>query len=90
MATNPERIRKRIAEIAQRPANVTGDEIDSIVAQLAEFHEVKVRNTRHGRLYRVGHRRFMVCLHNPGRKQIKECYVAEFLDAMAEMDWYED
>jgi hypothetical protein len=32
----------------------------------------------------------MVCTHNPGSKQVKGCYVDDFLNAMMELGLYEE
>ena len=74
---DPEKIRQRIRDIAQRHTNVTVDEIEWVVNQLAPFYAVNVRDARHGRLFRVGNRRFMVNCHNPGSKQVKAYSVDE-------------
>ena len=81
------KIRERIAQIAQRRRNATFDEIHWVVKQIGG--EV-VRKTRHGYLFRVGSRRFMVNAHNPGSKQVKGYSVNDFLDAMRDLGWYED
>jgi hypothetical protein len=48
------------------------------------------RDTRHGRLYWVNERTFSICTHNRGEKQVKARYITEFVDAMIELDLYED
>ena len=85
------RILKRIQSIADRPKNVTFSEIELIVHQLKSFHHVeKPRKTRHGVLFNIDSRRFMLSDHNPGRTQLKEYMVTDFLDAMADLGWYEE
>jgi hypothetical protein len=54
------------------------------------FQVREPRRTRHGVLYGVGPVRFMVCTHNPGSKQVKGCYVDDFLNAMMELGLYEE
>jgi phage protein D len=83
------RIRSRIREIASRRKNVTLDELEWVVSQLAQFHVVKRRAARHGMLIRIDDRRFMVNAHHPGSKQVKGYSVDEFLDAMTDLGWFE-
>lgn len=87
---DPEEIKRKISDIAGRRNNVTLDEIQWVVRQLAEYYPTKVRIARHGRLFRVGNQRFMVNAHNPGSKQIKAYSVDDFIDAMTELGWHED
>jgi hypothetical protein len=86
-----EKVIEKIAEIAQRRKNTTATEIDWVVERLKEhgFNVRTPRKTRHGVLYGVGSQRFQICTHNPGSKQVKACYVDDFLDAMAELGLYE-
>lgn len=85
------KIQARIAEIAARRRNVTLGEIEWCVMRLAEHgHEVKVRDTTHMKLFRVDSQRFGVCYHDPGSKEIKACYVDEFIKAMIELGLYEE
>lgn len=86
---DPETIRERIRDIAQRRSNVSIEEIEWVVNQLARFYSVKVRDARHGRLFRVGNQRFMINYHNPGNKQAKAYSVDDFADAMWELGWYQ-
>ncbi len=83
-------IKSRIRDIAQRRKNVTLAEIDSVMTQLAQFHTVKSRSARHGKLYRIDNQRFMINTHTPGSKQVKAYSVDDFLDAMIELGWFED
>ena len=85
-----EQIRRRIATIAGRRNNTTIDQIEWVINQLQQWYETGSRPARHGVLFRVGNRRFMVNRHNPGSKQVKPYSVDEFLDAMIELGWYED
>ena len=80
-------IKAAIREIAQRRKNVSLDEIQNVVEQIGGE---LVRKTRHGPLFRVGSRRFMINAHNPGSKQIKAYSVDDFIEAMTELGWYED
>lgn len=84
------RIRSRIREIASRRENVTMQEIEWVMNQLKKYCLVNRRPTRHGVLFRVEDRRFMVNGHNPGSKQVKTYSVDDFLDAMSDLGWFED
>jgi hypothetical protein len=87
---NLKQVREKIAEIAQREKNVELDEIQWVVKHLGENgYEVSVKSNDHQHLFRVNRIRFGVCHHNPGSKQIKPCYVREFLDTMADLGLYE-
>ncbi len=87
-----EKVIDKISQIAQRRKNTTVPEIEWVVNQLREhgFEVREPRKTRHGILYGVGPVRFMVCTHNPGSKQVKACYVDDFLNAMLELGLYEE
>jgi len=85
-----EQIRKRIAAIAGRRNNTTLSEIEWVVNQLKEHCPTNTRDARHGKLFRVGNRRFMVNFHNPGSRQVKPYSVDEFIDAMTDLGWYEE
>jgi hypothetical protein len=90
------RIRERICELAGRRKNVTLAEIEWVMNQLGRSgYHVSARKTLHAYLYVVGDAvvgkaRFAVCPHNKGAKQIKSCYVDEFLNAMIKLGLYED
>jgi hypothetical protein len=43
------------------------------------------RTNVHQTIFRVGTRKFGVCSHNPGSKQVKACYLYEFVDAMIDL-----
>ena len=84
-------IRARIAELAQRRRNVELSEIRWVVDHLGDNgYEVSARSNDHATMFRVGSHQFGVCHHHRGNKQIKVCYVNEFLDAMEELGLYED
>jgi len=87
-----ERLKQKISHIAEHRRNTTAVEIEWVVGQLRElgFEVREPRRTRHGLLYGVGPLRFMVCTHNPGSKQVKACYVDDFLNAMVELGLYEE
>ncbi len=87
-----EKIRRTIREIAQRPKNVTMQEIEWVVNQLKAYMNVaEPRKAKHGWLFRVGDAHpFMVNSHNPGSKQVKEYSVKDFLNVMIEIGWYEE
>lgn len=84
-------IRKRIVEIAQRRNNVEISEIQWVVDHLGmNGYLVSHRSNDHATIFRIGKRAFSVCHHHRGSKQIKVCYVDEFLDVMEELDLYGD
>ena len=86
-----DKIKTEIAQIAGRRKNTTASEIDWIVTQLTDHgYPVRSRKTTHGVLYTVGASRFSVCVHKPGSKQVKPCYVDNFLEAMIEIGMYEE
>jgi hypothetical protein len=87
-----EKVIEKISQIAERRNNTTVSDIEWVVNQLREhgFQVREPRRTRHGVLYGVGPVRFMVCTHNPGSKQVKGCYVDDFLNAMVELGLYEE
>jgi len=86
---NESRIKEAIADIVTRRNNVTLEEIDWVMRHLSALLEVSDRDARHGKLYNVAGRRFMVNFHNPGNKQVKPYSVDEFRDAMIDIGWYE-
>ena len=86
-----QKIMDDIRELAGRPRNVALAEIERIVMQLQALgYDAGFRDTRHGRLYWVNARKFSICTHHPGAKQVKSCYVREFLAAMIELELYEN
>ncbi|HZP64121.1 MAG TPA: hypothetical protein VFB28_11950 [Terriglobales bacterium] len=86
------KIKEAIAAIGARRKNVTETEINWVMDQLkANGLDVRgPRKTTHGQLYGIANRRFGVCTHNPGSKQVKPCYVDDFIDAMIEVGLYEE
>lgn len=90
--SDTQRVKHRIREIAQSRRNVTLEDIEWVVGQLRTRHSVGSRDTKsgHGRIFRVDNRIFHVCVHHKGSKQIKACYVDEFIDAMTDLGWYEE
>jgi hypothetical protein len=44
----------------------------------------------HGVRFRIDGQRFGVCKHHKGNKQIKSCYVVDFLRAMIDLGWYDE
>jgi hypothetical protein len=85
------RVRERIAELAGRPKNVTIQEIEWVVNQLGTLgFKTHIRGTQHNKIFRVNGRIFSICSHNRGSKQIKSCYVKDFLDALIELGLYEE
>lgn len=85
-------VKSFIGKLAQRPSNVTVDEIEWVLTQLRDHHgyTVKCRQTKHCLLFRVGDQRFGVNVHNPGNKQVKRYSVKDFLSAMIELELFED
>ena len=89
--TNVDRIRAEIARIAKQRKNTTPSEIKWVVDQLGmNGYAVKSRNLSDGVLYTVGTVRFGVCTHNRGSKQVKACYVDDFLERMIEIGLYDE
>jgi len=84
-------VRERLKEISQRQNNVTIADIEGIVADLgAQGYRVRSRQAGdHGILFAVDNVRFGVCTHRRGSKQLKRCYVKEFLKKMIELGVYE-
>ena len=71
--------------------NVTADDIHWVVKQLGQNgHNVTERKTKESILFCVNGKRFGICDHNPGTKHIKRCYVDAFIDAMFDLDLYEN
>jgi hypothetical protein len=64
-------VQEKIGEIAQRPKNVTLNEIEWDVERLSERYPVRIRRATHGLLIGIDIRRFMVNVHHPGSKQVK-------------------
>lgn len=86
-----ERIKERIGEIAGRRKNVTLADIEWVANQLEiNGYRVSCRKNSHQRLYTVDGLRFGVCDHKHGGKQIKACYVDDFMSAMTELGLYEE
>jgi len=83
-------IKERIRELAGRRRNVRHSEIEWVVNQLRlNGYDTGSRTNGHQTLFRVGTRRFGVATHNPGSKQVKACYVDEFVDAMTDIGLYD-
>jgi hypothetical protein len=85
-----ERLKQAIQDIAQRQNNVTLDEIGWVMEKLGTRFKVRRRDARHGVLFAIEGSRFMISGHNPGSKQVKACYVSEFLNAMSELGLYDE
>jgi len=77
-------VREKIREIAQRPRNVTLNEIEWVIDRLAERYPVRIRRAG------VGDRRFILNVHNPGSKQVKPYSVHDFIDVMIDLGEYEE
>ena len=85
------KIAARIGELAQRPKNVELSEIQWIVKHLGENgFSVSETSNNHQTMFSVNGRRFGVCHHNRGSKQIKACYVREFLEKMEDLGIHEE
>ena len=87
------RIKKAIAKIAAGPRSVLFEEIDWVMNHLRD--DLGYRMERSGSnlhyTYVVGNLRpFRVCDHHKGQKEVKVCYVTEFLDRMFELGLCED
>jgi hypothetical protein len=86
-----EKIKERISQIAEQRKNTTAADIEWVVGQLKEngFPVRDPKKTTHTVLYGIGSLRFAICTHNRGNKQLKPCYVDEFINAMIELGLYE-
>jgi hypothetical protein len=85
------RIKAKILELAQREKNVALSEIEWVTDQLRQNgYDVKSREARHGKLFRVGSQRFMVNYHSKGNAQVKAYSVQDFISAMVELGLYEE
>lgn len=85
------KIKAAIVELASRRQNVQLSEIEWVVNQLAGCgYQATSRSTNHQTLFNVDGRRFGVCGHHAGSKQVKKCYVDGFLAVMEELDLYEE
>jgi hypothetical protein len=84
-------IEERIRELAGRRRNVKLAEIEWVVNQLRlNGYDTGSRTNGHQTIFRVGTRRFGVCSHHPGSKQVKACYVDEFVDVMIDIGLYDE
>ena len=88
--SNEEKVRRTIKQIAARKQNVTLDEIDWVMNQIAKHGCLVVVENDHQRIYSLDGVRFGVCTHHSGRKQIKAIYVKAFISAMRDLGWYEE
>jgi hypothetical protein len=85
------RLRREIREIASRPRAVKFGEIERVVNQLKLLgHETNKRPTKEGWIFRVDDVIFAVADHHPGSSQLRPRYVRVFLEAMAELGFYEE
>ena len=85
-----DKIKNTIKDIAGRRKNVTLAEIDWVATRLKQFHAVVRKENEHAVRYRVDGQRFGVCTHHRGSKQIKACYVDDFITAMIDLGWYDE
>ena len=83
-----EKIKQRVSEIANNPKNVSSSDIEWVVGQLSQngYRTSERAYGDHGKLFSVGEHRFGICTHNRGSKQIKSCYVSEFLKVMINLE----
>ena len=86
------KIKAKIKEIAGRRANVTLEEIVWVVSQLKEHgYETDSRPAGdHQTIFSVDSEIFGICTHHKGGRQLKRCYVKEFINAMIGLGLYED
>lgn len=85
------KIKEQIRELAGRRRNVKLREILWVVEQLKlNGFEVNIRDNDHQTLFRVNSERFGVCTHNPGNSQVKACYVDTFIEAMINLELYDE
>ena len=85
-----ERLRLDILEISQSRRNVTNDDMLRVLNRLATIVPVTIRDTGHGLMVTLPNAILRICTHHKGSKQIKVCYVNNFLDAMRELGFFED
>jgi hypothetical protein len=85
-----ERIKEEILEVSQRRKNVTLEEILRIASRLEGLCTVKQRSTSHGVILQFNHLTIHVATHHPGSRQLKACYVDQFLDVMAELGLFDE
>ena len=84
-----EKVIARIKELAERHKNVELSEIEWIVNQLGvNGYAISERKNEHNTMFSVNGKRFNICHHNRGSKQVKPCYVREFLDRMCDLELY--
>jgi hypothetical protein len=83
-------IKDSIREIAGRPKNVTLSEIEKVLQDLTHHgYVVTTRANDHAKMFSVGEYQFSICTHHRGSRQIKSCYVREFLKIMNELELYD-
>lgn len=84
-------IREAIRDVARHPHNVAFADIDRIFQNLRPFYtHSKKTKRKHSWLFEIGDQTFSVSDHNKGRRQVKACYVDNFIDAMINLGLYED
>jgi hypothetical protein len=84
-----DKIKERIADIAQRPRTVELSEIEWVVNNLAKCgYDVKTKDARHGRLFQVNEQTFMVN-HHTRNKHVRAYSVKDFVSAMIELGLYD-
>lgn len=85
------RIQETIVELSRKRKNVELSEIAWVVNQLGQNgFKASVRNNDHAAIFTINGHRFSVCSHHKGSKQVRRCYVDEFLGVMEELGLYEE
>jgi hypothetical protein len=84
-----DRIKSRIAQIAQRPRSVLFNDIDWVMNHLRDDLGYRVRRTGSNLHYTYiveDLAPFQVCDHHRGQKQVKVGYVKAFLSRMIDLE----
>lgn len=82
------KIKARIKQIAGSRKNTTIEDIEWVVTQLGQNgYKTASRPAggNHQTLFTVAHRNFGIATHTNGSRQLKSCYVDDFLDAMDDL-----
>jgi hypothetical protein len=84
-----ERIRARIAKINQGPRSVLFSDIEWVMNHLRDDLGYPVTisgNNKHYTYVVADLKPFQVCDHHRGQKELKVCYVKNFLNRMTELE----
>ncbi|MGA3023139.1 MAG: hypothetical protein ABSF98_00065 [Bryobacteraceae bacterium] len=86
-----EKVRNRIREIAGRTRNVALSEIKEVLRELSQhgFTVYSWPAGGHAEIFQVDDETFSICTHHRGSKQLKACYVREFIRVMIKLGMYE-